>query len=186
MADLRFIIIAVPPPGTAAEIQALREPLCRKYGALWALSYPPHVTLRTGAVVPEEKAGEFCDRFAATLAGVGAFAMRAGPARHGRMSYEGEEHFFLYLPVMLDQPLAELNRRLLSYTAYRKSVCTEFKPHLTLLWGDLPKAEESTLAAKADAGTPPFGTAWAWRCATVSLYCKKDGSWVPYRDFKLV
>lgn len=184
-ARVRLIIITVPPPPVAEAIQALREPLCRRWNATWALEYPPHVTLRTGVRVPCDEVDGFVAEFGALLDAVPPFAIRTDPPALGTMTYEGTSGLFLYLPVQRDDPLLELNRTLLTYTRYRKSLRTRFEPHVTLLWGAVPAAGEAWLRREVAAGAPPFDQTYRWLCSAVGLYVRAETAWVPYRVLPL-
>ncbi len=185
MTTTRYIVITVPPPPVAEAIQALRRPLCERYGAGWALQYPPHLTLRTGLVVPQDREDEVTAAFAGLAAQQAPFVIRTGPPACGRMAYEGDEHCFLYLPVVPDPPLVALNRTLLSCRQYRKSDKTAFQPHVTLLWGDLRPEEEIDLRTAVDAGRPPLHEGVSWRCEDVCLYIRHGNAWRQEHAFPL-
>lgn len=177
MNTTRLITITVPPQAVADEIQALREPLCRQYNALWALRYPPHLTLRTGLIVPNNKLDDVYQIFAEMVAETKPFTIHTGTPKYKYMSYEGEEHFFLYLPVDKARELCELNRRLLNFRNYRKSDKMDFDPHLTLLWGDLTDIERNNLCQKVDAGAHPYDKIFSWECRFLSFYTQSGETW---------
>jgi hypothetical protein len=59
----RLIIITVPPPDVAAALHRARSEAARLTGSVAALAYPPHLTLRTGAVVPADGTHAFLEGF---------------------------------------------------------------------------------------------------------------------------
>jgi 2'-5' RNA ligase len=184
MNTIRLIIITVLPDEIADLVQRLRTPLCKKYQALWALTYPPHITLRTGVRVPEDRLEEFLSEFATLIDGNRAFTIRTDKTRHRMMEYEGQQKFFLHLPVLQDDPLMELNRHLLTYQQYRKSDKTSFHPHVTLLWDNLTTEEQEEVKAYVAQDTR-FQVGFEWTCDNVSLYGQKQHTWVPFHIYPL-
>jgi 2'-5' RNA ligase len=184
MNTIRLIIITVPPTDVAERIQATRVPVCQQYNALWSLNYPPHVTLRTGVRVPEERMDEFLDEFGVLLEGWSAFPIRTDGVSYSTMEYEGERKFFIYHPVIKDESLATFNRRLLSYTPYRKNEKTHFHPHVTLLWDTLEKQEQEEVIALAEQAEH-FEHSYEWTCDNVSLYVQDGSQWIPFHIYPL-
>lgn len=182
---IRLIVIAVPPKPVADAITWFREPLCREYNDSWALSYPPHVTLRTGVLVPEREIGAFIHEFGETIDGQGSFMIQTDKVRVDTSVYEGQEKAFVYLPVIKDAGLFLLNRRLLTYTRYRKSPKQEFEPHVTLFLGNVPPEKIGDMKAQIANKATAFNFPWAWCCDNVSLYIKKNASWEPFHIFPL-
>jgi Bacterial phosphonate metabolism protein (PhnI) len=56
---VRFVIITVPPPELSVLLESTRAAAASLTRSCAALAYPPHITLRTGAVVPEESVESF-------------------------------------------------------------------------------------------------------------------------------
>jgi 2'-5' RNA ligase len=181
---IRLIIITVLPDEIADLIQRLRAPICKKYQAQWALTYPPHVTLRTGVRVPEDRMEEFLTEFGRHINGSGSFTIRTDKVHHSTMEYEGECKFFLYFPVLQDDGLMQLNHHLLAYQKYRKSDKTSFHPHVTLLWDNLTADEQKEVQAYVDHDAR-FQVGFEWQCDNVSLYVQQQQQWVPFHIYPL-
>jgi len=187
MKDLiRLIVITVPPKPVAEAITWFREPLCREYNDPWALSYPPHVTLRTGVLVPEKEMGRFIREFGKKIGGQASFMIQTDKVRVGATVYEGQEKAFVYLPVIKDAALVRLNRHLLTYTRYRKSPKQEFEPHVTLFLGNVCPERIVDLRTQIAKRASALNSPWAWRCDNVSLYSKKNGFWEPFHIYPLL
>jgi 2'-5' RNA ligase len=142
------------------------------------------VTLRTGVHVPEDRVAKFLKQFGALLDGWNPFPIRTEKTAWSIMEYEGERKFFLYLPVIKDEPLASLNRHLLTYRAYRKSDKMTFHPHMTLLWDNLT-AEEQEGVKTWIAHDTRFQMGFEWVCDNVSLYVQEQERWVPFHVYTL-
>lgn len=183
---LRLIIIHVLPKPVVEHVQAIRTPICRRYRDSWALDYPPHITLRTGAEVPKSQVPEFVTTFEELLHGCKPFAIETLTARLDSMTYEGQTKSFLYLPVIKSAPLVQLNRHLLSCKEYRKSDRTAFDPHVTLFWGDLSRDEHQSLGCDLVNHPERFGESYRWQCDTVAFYRNNGRKWVPFHVFQLL
>lgn len=181
----RLIIISVPPEGVVPQLQNVRVPLCEKYNAGWALRYPPHITLRTGLLLPEGMSEDVFARFAYICNDCHSFAIETLPAQSRMMSYEGEEHFFVYYPVVQNESLLALNRALLSYTDFRKSDKTSYHPHVTLFWGDVPGDEKTELTASISSGDDPWCRRFHWQCDNVCFYRYTGEKWIPVHRIDL-
>ena len=184
MKTIRLIIITVPSDEVIEHIQRLRKPICSTYQASWALTYPPHVTLRTGVRVSEDRIAKFLKQFGALLDDWKPFPIHTEKTSWSTMEYEGERKFFLYLRVIKDEPLASLNRHLLTYKAYRKSDKTSFHPHVTLLWDNLTAEEQEEVKAYV-ARDARFQVSFEWMCDNVSLYVQEQDQWMPFHVYTL-
>ena len=60
---VRFVIITTPQSDVAARIDEARRTVCRIGASQASLAYPPHVTLRTGTLVPLLQLPEFIHEF---------------------------------------------------------------------------------------------------------------------------
>jgi 2'-5' RNA ligase len=179
----RLIIINVPPLPVVEAIERLRKPLCRKFNDSWALSYPPHVTLRTGVLVPDTEMKHFLKEFRKLIDGQGSFMIRTGRIRLKSVTFERERKTFVYLPVIKDAELDELNRRLISYTPYRKSLKRKFEPHVTFFLGNRNSNPIEKIKRQIDQNEKVFNFLCAWRCDNVSLYIQKRTTWKPFHTF---
>ena len=66
---VRFIVITTPPPEVGRPIDEARQLVSGISGSRAALAYPPHVTLRTGMLVPSTLVSSFLDAFEVVVAG---------------------------------------------------------------------------------------------------------------------
>jgi 2'-5' RNA ligase len=174
---LRFVVITLPPPEVCQAIEALRRPLNALVGAHEALRYPPHVTLRTGLVCPDEKADEvaraFLDHGAtlpqtrATTAGLFFTTYGEPGALRGMVGW--------HLP--LTEGLQDLHRGLLDFTVWAKGPQGRFQPHLSLAYHDLDPAGVETLRAKVAGSEVPDFT---WTIDHVALYHERPEGWVEW------
>ena len=185
MDGVRLIIITVPPPAVQAEIAELRAICSGVSRSYAAAAYPPHVTLRTGVIVPKEELGIFLDGFGGLLGGVRPFEIRTGeilfrtiPRDHGVVP-------IVALEIEPSAELVSLNARLLRYAPYRASERTGFWPHLTLAFQDLTpvglRRLENHLSTREELRSRRF----SWSCDNVSLYRRCGSRWQPHQIYKL-
>lgn len=185
MDAIRLIIITVPPPAVQSELAGLRA-ICSGVSASHAAAaYPPHVTLRTGVIVPQAAMGTFLDEFGCLLDGVGPFAIATGGIVFRTSSRDEGVVPIVALEIEPSAELVSLNARLLRYRPYPASGRTGFWPHLTLAFQDLSteglRKLERHFAAREELRSRRF----AWLCDNVSLY-RLDGSrWRPHQVYKL-
>ncbi len=136
MRATRLVIITVPPQPVADEIAALQQRLCSVGGSRAALAWPPHVTLRTGALVPPSELGAFVQGLGRALGDWQSFVIRTD-GLWMEDSPRRDLGAFVGLRVKKDAALVDLNRRLLTYTPWRKSDRVSLEPHVTLAFDDL-------------------------------------------------
>ncbi|MBN1850661.1 MAG: 2'-5' RNA ligase family protein [Deltaproteobacteria bacterium] len=180
----RLIIITVPPKEIADRVQQLRTPICEKYQAPWALTYPPHITLRTGVIVPQDNMENYLSDFTNLIKDQKPFRIRTDKIKSTIMRNGDDWKFFIYLPVIQDHALIHLNRHLLSYCRYRKSNQISFYPHMTLLWDSLTVKEQEEVKATMNRDRR-FTECYEWMCDNVSLYIRKEDHWVPFHVFRI-
>jgi 2'-5' RNA ligase len=182
---IRLIIINVLPDHLCRLVNKIRKPICKAYGDEWALTYPPHVTLRTGVMAPCNIIDEFKSEFGKMLETCRPFAVKTQKARLINMAYEGESKVFLHYPVIKNAPLVDLNLYLLHYTRFRKSLKRRFNPHVTLFWGKLHSEKVKELGAMVSQGSKGMGLCHEWTLDNISLYVKKGAFWEPYHVYRL-
>jgi 2'-5' RNA ligase len=185
MDGIRLIIITVPPPAVQTELAELRT-ICSEISASRAAAaYPPHVTLRTGVIVPPAAMGSFLDEFGLLLAGAAPFEIRTADIVSRTISRDEGVVPIVALEIEPSAELDALNARLLRYARYRASGRTSFWPHLTLAFQDLtPEGRrrlETHLAAHEEFRTRRF----SWRCDNVALYRRSGSRWQPHQVYKL-
>ncbi|MFW5871049.1 MAG: 2'-5' RNA ligase family protein [Verrucomicrobiota bacterium] len=181
----RLVIISVLPDDAAEAVKAIRKPCCRRAGSREALSYPPHITLRTGVLVPPEKMEQFIGEFEALVHDVNPFDLKTSGILAGRLGGEYGNSPIACYEIAPSKALASLNARLNSYQPYRKSNRTAFHPHLSIAYGDL--TEEGLVAIKRFLKEHPIlpEREISWTCDNVSLYVKDGGQWVEFHRIPL-
>ncbi len=182
-AQVRFIVITVPPEGIAEKIEEVRLRVSRIGASSAALAYPPHVTLRTGALVPVEDLPEFLEEFEEVAEGWDPFPI----ATDGfiRTEYgDGVRKYLVGYRVRKDDDLSALNRRLLGCGAFRASDRLEFLPHLTLAFDDLDREGFLRVGRFMDEHRGELPSGFEWTCDNVALYRRDGGLWVPHAVYR--
>jgi len=173
---MRYIVLSVPPEPLAQAIRHIQEILSHSTGSKEALRYPPHVTLRTGMVCPDEEAG----------AAVQAFLKHAGALKAAEIacmdplasSYRdagGIERGFLGFDVSLSESLLSLHRQLLAFEPWKKGPQGGYDPHLSLCYHDL--SPDAARVALESYRTALEGLRPAWRADAVELWEPSGESW---------
>jgi len=185
MSTTRVIIITVPPERVRAQIEPLREKLCNLAENDQALAYPPHITLRTGAFVPEEHLQLFVDNLQNAIPGATPFPIRADEIYLGQTRHQGEPRHICAATFEPCPALIELNRHLLSYRAYIKRNQKTFWPHLSLVYGNLSQRGLMSLENTFDHRPDMLRPNWHWTVDHVALYSLKSGRWEPLHTIAL-
>jgi 2'-5' RNA ligase len=180
---VRFVIITLPPPGIQGQIEAIRRPLNVKTGSAQALRYPPHITLRTGLVCPDDQAGVVADAFLAHAAGFhaveastqGLFFTTYGPADapRGMVGWS----------VVPSPDLVALHRGLFAFSPWQKGPQGAFQPHLTLAFDDLAPCGVEVIRQSLEASGPVPD--FAWTVDRVCLYHELPQGWVEWASVSL-
>lgn len=185
MDAVRLIVITVPPAAVRAELEALRTACSGVSASHAAAAYPPHVTLRTGLLVPADELGACLEGLGRQLAGLRPFAIGTGDIVSRTIARDGGEVPVVALEVEPTPELRALNARLLGYEPYRASDRTGFWPHLTLAFQDLSEEGlrrlEGYLAAREELRSRRF----AWVCDNVALFRRHGRSWQPHHVYRL-
>jgi 2'-5' RNA ligase len=181
---VRFIIISTPPGEVSRQIDDARRTVNHVAGSRAALAYPPHVTLRTGALVPGPLVPKFIDAFNAVIGRWSPFPIRTdGLWRTSYMDRDREKYLVGYR-VLKDAPLAELNQRLLRCTTWRASDRLHFEPHLTLAFDDLELDGYVKVTHWLDANPGALPEGFAWTCDNVGLYRREGDAWTAYKVWR--
>ncbi len=180
---VRLIVIAVAPEAVARLVRPLMRRLGDIAGCRRALEYPPHVTLRTGALVPREELdsyiGGFCDCcrvLASARIATEAFvhelydARPDGPARH----------FYGY-SVERTPGLTALHDDLRRYSAYIKAGHRPFRPHLSIAYDDISDAGSKKIDCWLEKNTGAIPNHIEWTCDSVALYRRAGAADVKHR-----
>jgi 2'-5' RNA ligase len=175
---IQFVVISVLPGDAAAKVEAARREATLLTGSRAALAWPPHVTLRTGAMVPSGRVSEFVDAMGRALGAWRPFALRTeGIVRETYPADDGSTHNLVAWQVPLDAPLADLHRRLLGCTLWQRRPQPPFHPHLTLAFDDLDDPGAARLLAAAGDRTNLYPARLAWTCDKVCLHRNVGGRW---------
>lgn len=173
---MRFIMISVPPEPLARDLRALQTLLGVESGALEALRYPPHVTLRTGMVCPDEASVEAVRAFGEHAARLDPVELRSeGPVASGYRDASGAERGFLGYRMELSPELLELHRGLLAFEPWRKGPQGAFEPHVSLCYHDLSPDSARSLLEGHRPRIEALAPAWIVRAA--ELWEPDGGSW---------
>ena len=182
--SLRFIIVTVLPPEMAQRLDQARRRICGIGRSRAALAYPPHVTLRTGVLVPSEAVDTFLMEFGKTVGTWAPFPV----ATEGLLMtdyHDGEKlkHLVGYR-VRKDPALSELNTRLLTYEKWRASDRLHFEPHLTLAFDDLDAEGFLQVRQWLDENPNELPADLLWSCDNVCLYRRQNDSWTLSKEWR--
>jgi 2'-5' RNA ligase len=185
METIRFIIITLPPRQLRERLQRFQERLAEVGVTRTALHYPPHVTLRTGSLVPVGKMEQYIKEFGHTVQTVRPCEIISDGIRHGTYQGDGGTGYYVFYRIALTEPLLAFHQTLLSYTPYKKQGNHDFIPHLTLAFDDLtPEGRDRImdyLAHHPELVPPDF----CFAIDNVSLYIQNNGRWVPHTVFSV-
>jgi len=180
----RFIIITTPPQDVTQQIDEARHRVCSVSGSRAALAYPPHVTLRTGAMVPAALVPAFIDAFGAAVGRWDPFPIRTDGLWRTAYRDTGKEKYLVGYHIAKDPALAALNARLLTCTTWRVSSRLDFEPHLTLAFDDLDLDGFVSVQhwLNDNPGILPKG--FCWRCDNVALFRREADTWCAYKVWR--
>ncbi len=178
---VRFIVITTPPHEVASQIDEARRRMCEIGGSRAALAYPPHVTLRTGALVPALMISSFIEAFGAAVGRWDPFPVRTEGL--WRTSYrDGEkEKYLVGYRVAKEPALLALNERLLRCSTWRASSRIQFEPHLTLAFDDLDQDGFTRIEHWLNENPNSFPKEFSWTCDNVGLFRREGETWIPYK-----
>jgi 2'-5' RNA ligase len=178
---LRFVIIHALAQGTARAFEAARDEAHALTGSKQALRYPPHVTLRTGIICPDEVAEAVALDFL-------SHAALAKPARAWTSGLRHEVyspgHGLVALNVRSDGSLETLHRHLLQFKAWAKGPQKSYHPHLTIAFDDLDEAGTKTLTKHFSAPQRRLAD-FGFTVDSVALYYEKSEGWALFGSVPL-
>jgi 2'-5' RNA ligase len=179
---LRFVIIHALTPGFAPGLETARAQAHQLTGSAQALRYPPHVTLRTGLVCPDELAESVAQEFL-------GHAAKSRPARAWTAGWRNElyapDHGLVALEVRSDGSLETLHRQLLEFKAWAKGPQSSFRPHLTVAFDDLDRTGMQSLAEHF--GRPENKLAdFSFTVDSVALYYERPEGWMMFGSVPLI
>lgn len=181
---IRFVIITVPRGIAFRKLSSIIQ-LIKDVGDTYtAATYPPHVTLRTGAIVPAAEVDAFIDRFEEHIGAWQSFSIETAGISTEEFVTEERPSFFVYYRIKPNPDLEKLNRHLLQFEPYIKSQKKDFHPHLSLAYNDLSRSGHERIRQLLKTKGHLFPESISWTCDTVSLYYFKEGKWLPFYSFK--
>lgn len=183
--SIRFIIINVTPAELSATLRTAMERLGAVGACETALAYPPHVTLRTGAIVPEDEIDPWLAGFSAHVAGLAPARVQTSGFTHTTYESGGESRHFFGYTIEPTAPLVAVHRHLLDWEPYRKSDQSSWWPHLSIAYHDVTDEGAARIAdelAREPGLLPPE---LSWECDTVGIYHEAGGRWVEWTSLSL-
>jgi 2'-5' RNA ligase len=181
---VRFVIITALPEPAATALDQARRSVCRVGRCRAALAYPPHVTLRTGALVPRESLDSFLRELGRTVGAWDAFPVRTAGLLFTTYADGNDRKRLIGYEVQKDAPLMELNARLLRYEAWRASDRLVFQPHITLAFDDLTEEGERSVRSWLNENPGVIPAGFTWTCDNVGVYRKVGGLWTLHMEWR--
>lgn len=180
MSEVRLTIVTIPPAALCGRLTGIRSLAAALTGSRAALLHPPHVTLRTGALVPEKSIKGFALELREAIGAWRPFVLRAQGLVHTTYAdEEGRQRELVAWRILPDPPLMSMHARLLTCTRWQRRPQPPFEPHLTLAYEDLTVDAAQALLQAAQADPPLYPPELSWSCSNVTL-CRFDGNyWEP-------
>jgi 2'-5' RNA ligase len=169
------VIITLPPDEVRLPLEIFRRRWNEQLGAVEALRYPAHITLRTGLLCPDDQASQVAQEFLAHAALAhatdvstdGLFFTAYGDPPRGMAGWH----------VPLTAGLQRLHSHLLAFAAWQKGPQVAFEPHLSLAYHDISPDQLTELRMELAGVEVPSAS---WRLDHVALYHEVEGSWVEW------
>ena len=178
---VRFIIITTPQREVAARIEEARRTICGIGASRAALAYPPHVTLRTGTLVPALQLADFVREFGEVVGRWKPFRIRTdGLWQATYRDREQMKHLVGYR-IHEDPELMAMNERLLTFTRWRASNRLRYEPHLTLAFDDLNQEGFARIGRWIQENPRALPDGFEWKFDNVSVYRQEGDLWSPYQ-----
>jgi 2'-5' RNA ligase len=181
----RFIIIAVPPRSIFRKLEKLIAECAILGDTYEAASFPPHVTLRTGALVPNRDIGDFIAGFKTTCENIRQAKISTVGIHFKSYEKDGAKRFFIGYHIEKTEQLYDLHLGLISYDVFIKDVQKEFNPHLSLAYHDLEEDSFLKLKNHIISNHDTYGSDYSWTIDAIGLYAKNDGKWKPNHVLRL-
>ena len=181
MNTTRYVIISLPPPELEAKLETFRRPLCKRYKAPAVLAYPPHITLRTGAFVPEGCEAEFFAGIEKAVRGTRPFEVQTCGVWFGTH----QEKPIVALDIEPVPELMGLHKKLLTFSKWQKRGQPCFRPHISLLFGDLSPAAFQRAKKERQANPQAFEFSCRFILDHVGLYRFDARQWIEAHRIQL-
>lgn len=182
--SVRFIIISSLPREVAERFDQARRRIQAVVRSRAALAYPPHITLRTGLLVPLEQVGSCVEDFGRIVGTWSPFPVRTdGFLLTSYRDGQTLKHLIGYR-VRKDAALAGLHERLLRYEPWRATDRLTFEPHLTLAFDDLDSEGYRKARRWFDEDPDALPGGFQWMCDNVGLFRREGAQWTLFRDWR--
>ena len=185
MKTLRLIVITVLPEPQASQFKRIRDEASRLSGAKAALTYPAHVTLRTGARIPEDAVSSFIEGLGGVVKGLKPFRLTTDGFDCRLYGDADKQKCLVAYKVLPTIQLLDAHHSLLSYSSYQRAPQNEYWPHLTLAFDDLTEAGFTDLQRRLAKRESPFDASFMWICDNVCLYVQSGHQWVELHRYNL-
>ena len=179
----RYIIITTPPEPISRELTVLINKLAAIGNTITAKQYPPHITLRTGVNIPEHKRDFFFQDFKKVTDELPAFSVKTQGIDIISYIDNGKTRYLIYYKIEKSREILYTNKKLLSYSLFKKSNKTRFHPHMSLAYNDIDKTGLSRI--KSYLKNNNYRKDFCWLCDNVGFYYEENGKWLPYHIFTL-
>jgi 2'-5' RNA ligase len=181
----RFIIInVIPQPFYNVAFDMMKR--CGINGnSKTALSYPPHLTLRTGVILENQNIPGFIKEFGEVVSLQGPLEVKINGIMTTDHFQDEENNYIAYYNVEKTEKLVNLNNLLLTYHKYKKSYKTDFQPHISICYGDLTRENYNRVASYINTNDSIKNFKTSYILENVCLYINKYGHWEEYHRYNL-
>lgn len=179
MEEKRFIVIYRVSGAKAEPIRKVQRKLSEMTGSQEALRYPPHITLRTGFLVPHSGAYGFLQRFIAYVNGIRSFPLSTEGYALKEYGSPDSPRYFIGMHVPLTPDLTALHEYLLGFGEFQKGPQGPYHLHISLAYHDLEKAWYERLANDRSPLEPEITERVTLELDNVCLYEFDGTAWIP-------
>ncbi len=183
--DIRLVIVSILPEPVFTEIHSIQAELSKICGSVEALAFPPHITIRTGVIVPAGEMPGFISEFGKIIGSRSQFKVKTGRLVKTEYMENGLKKYIALYSVEKTEQLVRLNRDCLTYEKYRKSEKKEFHPHISLAYEDLSKLGFETACRHIEANQNDYERSFEFNLNNVSLLYFSSGFWETMYSFQL-
>jgi 2'-5' RNA ligase len=188
---IRFVIISVLPEPENSNIRKMSEELFLLSGSKTALLYPPHITIRTGAVVPIDTAETFIESFKHHVdkfknENIAKIPVKPANLKFTRYEDNGIKKNMVAYFIEKNLWMESLNRTLSEYRDFIKNPNKEFVPHISLAYDDLDNDGMKKIKDHINNQKDKYLKDFKFHLNSVSLFYQKDNKyWREFCDFRL-
>ena len=135
-----YFLAIIPPEPLLPLLWELKHEVARKFASSAALRSPPHITLHMPFKMKEKKRD-------ALISGINQLTGKLTPLRVELDGFDSFPPKVIYIKVEASQELIKVQQAIASFMAKKMSILNAsykkqpFKPHLTIAFRDLKKAE---------------------------------------------